>query len=524
MVTAAAILPRKEGRQHGRPVPLTAGRWCRLEALTPAVHAGDLFASLSEERQGALWTYMTYGPFESELALHAHLERLRKLPDRDFHAIIEQESGLALGYLALVRRRASQSAVELGHVVFSPQLQGTRTATEAVFLVLCQVFEGEGRKRLEWRADCWNRKGILAAQRFGFRREALARQDSHYKGRNRDTWWLSILAREWPALKQLYRRWLAPENFDAAGRQRSCLSDLTIATLHPLNAKQLLGTRGAPTFGASSQMQVDLSPPAPPLYQQKPLSRGPAAMKEPRVNELGQPIGEPLPHWRPRPLPPRQPMEGTWCRLEPLDPDRHAESLFEAKSQDASGRNWTYLPVGPFPDFPSYRAWLEGVAAAEDPLFHSVLDSRSGRALGVASFLRLQPELGVIEVGHIHFSPALQKNRMATEAMYLMMRRVFDELGYRRYEWKCDALNAPSRQAATRLGFTYEGIFRQATIYKGRNRDTAWYSIIDKEWPEVRAAFEAWLEPANFDGEGQQKRSLASLRSAASSRPELTEL
>lgn len=236
------------------------------------------------------------------------------------------------------------------------------------------------------------------------------------------------------------------------------------------------------------------------------------AMDVPRVNELDQPIGEALEAWRPRPRPARLPMEGRWCRVEPLDPARHAESLHEAKSHGREGRNWTYLPVGPFADFASYRAWLEEVAPGDDPLFHAVVEKASGRALGVASYLRLQPEVGVIEVGHIHFSPLLQRNRMATEAMYLMMRRVFDELGYRRYEWKCDALNAPSRRAAERLGFTYEGTFRQATIYKGRNRDTAWYSILDKEWPPLKAAFEAWLAPSNFDQEGRQKRSLGSFR------------
>lgn len=235
-------------------------------------------------------------------------------------------------------------------------------------------------------------------------------------------------------------------------------------------------------------------------------------MQAERVNELGQPIGEAVTDWSPRPRPPRSAMEGRWCRIEPLDPERHAQSLYEAKSRDTAGRNWTYLPVGPFPDFTSYRTWLEEVAPAEDPLFHTIVERNSGRALGVASYLRIQPEPGVIEVGHIHFSPLLQRNPMATEAMYLMMRRVFDELGYRRYEWKCDALNAPSQRAAARLGFTYDGLFRQAIVYKGRNRDTAWYSIIDKDWPRVKAAFEAWLDPANFDAEGQQKRSLAALR------------
>jgi RimJ/RimL family protein N-acetyltransferase len=157
---------------------------------------------------------------------------------------------------------------------------------------------------------------------------------------------------------------------------------------------------------------------------------------------------------------------------------------------------------------------MEQTCRGDDPLFHAILDGGTGRAVGVASYLRIDPPVGVIEVGHINYSPALQGTTAATEAMYLMMRRVFDELGYRRYEWKCDALNAPSRAAAERLGFVFEGIFRQATIYKGRNRDTAWYSIVDGEWPRLRDAFERWLDPANFDAQGRQRQRLSELTTA----------
>jgi len=233
------------------------------------------------------------------------------------------------------------------------------------------------------------------------------------------------------------------------------------------------------------------------------------------TNSLGQPIGAPVPGWEKRPLPPRTPMEGRTCRVEPLDPARHAEDLYEAMGRDQDGRNWTYLGVGPFADFAGFRAWLEKMAAGSDPLFHTVIDRANGRAVGVAAYLRIDPANGAIEVGHIHFSPLLQRTPMATEAMFLMMRRVFDELGYRRYEWKCDSLNAPSRAAAARLGFRYEGLFRQAVVYKGRNRDTAWFSIIDGEWPRLRAAFERWLDPANFDAEGRQKEKLSDLTRGA---------
>jgi RimJ/RimL family protein N-acetyltransferase len=229
------------------------------------------------------------------------------------------------------------------------------------------------------------------------------------------------------------------------------------------------------------------------------------------VNHLGQPIGFPLPHWAARLQPPRTAMAGRYCIVEPVDPARHAADLYAAYRLDEDARNWTYLPYGPFSSFEDYRDWLVRDSAGDDPLRHVVIQRRSGRAAGVASLMRIDPTAGVIEVGGINYAPPLQRTPAATEAMYLLMRRVFDELGYRRYEWKCDALNAPSRAAAQRLGFRYEGLFRQATIYKGRNRDTCWFSIIDSEWPALKVAFESWLDPANFDKSGRQRQSLSSL-------------
>jgi RimJ/RimL family protein N-acetyltransferase len=228
-------------------------------------------------------------------------------------------------------------------------------------------------------------------------------------------------------------------------------------------------------------------------------------------NELGQPIGSPLPHWRARPRPPRTAMVGRYCIVEPVDPARHSADLYAAYQLDEQGRNWTYLPYGPFNRFEDYRDWLVRDSAGDDPLRHVVIECGSGRALGVASLMRIDPTAGVIEVGGINYAPPLQRTPAATEAMYLLMRRVFDELGYRRYEWKCDSLNAPSRAAAQRLGFRYEGLFRQATVYKGRNRDTCWFSILDSEWPTLKQAFERWLDPGNFDTSGRQRQSLSAL-------------
>jgi RimJ/RimL family protein N-acetyltransferase len=196
-------------------------------------------------------------------------------------------------------------------------------------------------------------------------------------------------------------------------------------------------------------------------------------------------------------------MRGQFCDLVPLDAS-HSAALFVAFDADTTGTLWTYMPVGPFATAQDYAAWVDTAQHSKDPLFFTIIAKESGQPVGVASFLRIDPANGVVEVGFITFAPALQRTPAATEAMYLMMKRAVGELGYRRYEWKCDALNAPSRNAAARLGFSYDGLFRQATVYKGRNRDTAWFSVLDQDWERLDQAFQAWLNPANFDTQGQQ--------------------
>ncbi len=225
-----------------------------------------------------------------------------------------------------------------------------------------------------------------------------------------------------------------------------------------------------------------------------------------------QPVGFPLPDWKPPPYPPREPLIGRYCHVEPLDPARHAQDLYSAYSLDREGRNFTYLTYEPFASLEACREWAQRMSQSKDPLFFALIELETGRAVGVASFMRIDPPNGVIEIGGLNFSPLMQRHRMATEAMYLMMKRVFG-LGYRRYEWKCDSLNAPSRRAALRLGFTFEGIFRQAIVYKRRSRDTAWFSILDGEWPRLRQAFERWLDPDNFDEQGRQRLRLSQLTS-----------
>ena len=222
-----------------------------------------------------------------------------------------------------------------------------------------------------------------------------------------------------------------------------------------------------------------------------------------RVNRYGQPIGDAVLNWNPPPHPAKDRISGSRCDLEPLDLEQHGDALYEANER-GDGSNWTYLFAEPPGSRDEYLAYMRASFLGDDPLCFAIVDRTTRGAVGVASYLRIVPGHGVIEVGHINFSPALQRTPIATEAMYLMMRHVF-ELGYRRYEWKCDSLNAPSRAAAQRLGFSFEGVFRNAIVYKGRSRDTAWYSITDAEWPRVRAAFEQWLAPDNFDAHGSQR-------------------
>jgi RimJ/RimL family protein N-acetyltransferase len=228
------------------------------------------------------------------------------------------------------------------------------------------------------------------------------------------------------------------------------------------------------------------------------------------LNDLGQPVGMAVPGWKPPSAPARASMEGRYCRLEPLAVPAHMESLYAANALNTDGSMWTYMAYGPFATPDSYRAWLESACRGDDPLFFAIVDRSTGRAVGVASYLRIDPANGCIEVGHLAYSPLVQRTPAATEAMYLMMEHAF-ALGYRRYEWKCNALNAPSRAAAQRLGMSYEGIFRQATVVKGRNRDTAWYSVIDTEWSALKQAFAQWLAPENFDAQGRQMAALSAL-------------
>jgi RimJ/RimL family protein N-acetyltransferase len=227
------------------------------------------------------------------------------------------------------------------------------------------------------------------------------------------------------------------------------------------------------------------------------------------------PLGPHVPSWLPRQLPPLAAMSGRFCRVEPIDSARHGEGLYAAYATDREGLLWTYLPWGPYSGPEELCARIDAVRASGVRPEYALIDLASGKPFGQASYLNIDPAAGSIEVGGVVYAPAFQHGIAATEAMYLMMRRAFDELGYRRYAWQCNSLNARSRAAAIRLGFTFEGIWRQANVHKGRNRDTAWFSILDSEWPLIKSAFERWLAPENFDAEGRQRMRLSELTAAA---------
>ncbi|KFZ36496.1 acetyltransferase [Shewanella mangrovi] len=230
-----------------------------------------------------------------------------------------------------------------------------------------------------------------------------------------------------------------------------------------------------------------------------------------RLNEFQQPIGYALADWTPAKQPSKRCLSGRLCRLERLDVATHADNLYQAFAESPDARHWTYLPYGPFETADEYRAFLTGMAELNDPFHYAVVEPSTGKAIGTISLMRIDVANGVIEVGHVVYSPQMQRTPLSTEVMALLQQYVFEELGYRRLEWKCDALNGPSRAAAERFGFTFEGIFRQLQVTQGRNRDTAWYSMLDHEYAQLKSAYQTWLSTDNFDGAGQQINKLADL-------------
>jgi RimJ/RimL family protein N-acetyltransferase len=230
------------------------------------------------------------------------------------------------------------------------------------------------------------------------------------------------------------------------------------------------------------------------------------------VKRNGALMADHLKNWQPRPRPERKVLEGRYVLLEPLCAAKHGDGLFEASSVPDADQRFRYLFDFPPQSRAAFQPWLEKAELSEDPMFFAVIDKASGKVAGRQTLMRIDPTYGVIEIGNIYWGPLVSRKPAATEALFLFAKYAFDDLGYRRYEWKCNNANEPSKRAAERFGFQFEGVFRQHLVVKGENRDTAWYSIIDKEWPVVRQAYEEWLDPSNFNAQGQQKRRLEEIR------------
>jgi RimJ/RimL family protein N-acetyltransferase len=442
------------------PGPVTLkGRYGRVEKLK-AEHAADLWAVFAGHDE--VWTYIsTNGPFAYEAEFSALIAMRAALDDPYAYAIVDA-ADRAVGYFTLMRIVPAMRVIEVGHVLYSPALQRTPLGTEAQYLLARYVFETLGYRRYEWKCNSLNAPSRRAALRYGFKYEGTFRNYMISKGRNRDDAWFSMLDCEWPDRKANFERWLAPENFDSDGRQKIGLAALDRSPA-----------------GSAARDSWPVGP---------PVNVTPARLPEPVA------------------------LQGRFGAVMHLDAKRDAADLWQELCD--RGEVWTYISsAGPFADEAAFTAWLADREKQQDPYFFTVLD-RDRRALGLLALMAIRPDMRVVEIGSIVYSPALQRTPLATETQYLLARYAFETLGYRRYEWKCNALNAASRRAALRFGFTFEAIFRQHMITKGRNRDTAWFSIIDSEWPARKANFERWLAPENFDGEGRQKVSLSASNKA----------
>lgn len=461
------------------PVTLTGrfGAVARLDAARTAAPLWRVFGGHNE-----IWTYISgHGPFADEKAFTAWLEG-REVQSDPYYYTVQDVDGRTLGLLALMHIRPAMRVVEIGSIVYSAELQRTPLGSETQYLLARYAFETLGYRRYEWKCDSLNAISRRAASRYGFVFEGIFRQHMITKGHSRDTAYFSMLDGEWPDRKRSFEHWLHPDNFDRNGRQK--------ISLGALNGAKSDGAAGFSGSSAAIIPAMDASEPHP---------------------VTGQPIGLPVdstPALRPGAVT----LKGRYGRLEKLRPD-HWPDLWDAFA--GHDHVWTYISTdGPFSEASDFAAFIAQRAAAEDPYAYAIIDA-GDRAVGYVTLLRINPQMRVIEVGHVLYSPRLQRTPLGTETQYLLARYIFETLGYRRYEWKCNALNAASRRAALRYGFGYEGTFRQHMIAKGRNRDDAWFSMLESEWPARKRNFERWLEPGNFDEKGAQKISLAALNAAA---------
>jgi RimJ/RimL family protein N-acetyltransferase len=482
-VTAAGELHPLTGQPIGLPVAMTGpapppgpvtlkGRFGSVTRLDAARHAAGLWRALRERDD--VWTYMSFGPFADETAFAAWLAAREKLQDPYAYTVCDHD-GRELGLAALMSINVDMRVIEVGSIVYSPALQRTPLPTEAQYLLARYAIETLGYRRYEWKCDALNARSRRAAVRYGFVFEAIFRQHMIVKARNRDTAYFSIIDSEWPARKLAFEHWLQAENFDHQGQQKTSLAALN-------DAKR---TRDI--------VVTSRSEPHP---------------------QTGHPVGPPVDP-KPAPRPGPVTLKGRYGRLEKLGV-QHTADLWAAFA--GHDQVWTYISRdGPFASAAQFAAFVATRAASEDPYAYAIIDT-ADRAVGYVTLLRIVPQMRVIEVGHVLYSPTLQRTPLGTETQYLLARYVFETLGYRRHEWKCNTFNAPSWRAALRYGFVYEGIFRQYMIGKGRNRDDAWFSMLDSEWPARKRNFERWLDPDNFDSEGRQRLSLAALNGAESAR------
>jgi RimJ/RimL family protein N-acetyltransferase len=467
------------------PVTLTGrfGAVVRLDAARAAAPLWRVFGGHDE-----IWTYISgHGPFADETAFTAWLDG-RETQSDPYYYTVHDLDGRALGLLALMHIRPAMRVVEIGSIIYSAELRRTPLGTEAQYLLARYAFERLRYRRYEWKCDSLNASSRRAALRCGFVFEGVFRHHMITKGHSRDTAYFSMLDGEWPERKRNFERWLHVDNFDRNGRQK-----ISLAALNDTKRDGVAGFSEA-TGGAAI--------PAARISTRSASEPHPVT---------GQPIGLPVDP-KPAPRPGPVTLKGRYGRLEKLRPN-HWSDLWDAFA--GHDQVWTYISTdGPFSETSEFATFIGQRAAAEDPYAYAIVDA-GDRAVGYVTLLRINPQMRVIEVGHVLYSPRLQRTPLGTETQYLLARYVFETLGYRRYEWKCNSLNAPSRRAALRYGFAYEGTFRQHMIAKGRNRDDAWFSMLEGEWPARKHNFERWLEPGNFDEKGTQKISLAALNAMA---------
>ena len=451
------------------------GSEINLVPVAPEQHVDGLLESFAKD-DGTMWTYMNWpGPYTKREALLADLRKMERMRGHtEFYTIIKKETGKGVGFISYLRNFPEKGSIEIGHVTFSPDLRRSRASTEVIYVMMEKAFDA-GYRRLEWKCDSLNERSIKAALRYGFIYEGVTRNAVAYTShrRTRDSSWLSISDSEWKnGLKEGIKRWLDFSNFEPNGQQRKGLAEFVKRDPH-----------------------------------------GKLDLRVPRQNQYGQPIGKSLPDWTgAAEIDRTAPIVGKHVKLVPVDPSAHAETLFENFAED-DGSMWTYLSYGGESGIvPTKQKLYDRLSNMQKESgvtwFYTIIDQTNGRAQGWVSFSQCMPKYGVVEIGDVTFSPALRNTTGGTEVIYLMLERAFRS-GLRRVAWSCDVLNARSRKAAKRLGFTYELIFRQAAVISKRNRDTAWYSMLDSEWESnVKQAYESWLGSSNFDSDGKQKKRL----------------